>query len=144
MHRDKGMIGTTGPEMRRFFFSVNEAATLVETALMHSEELWGSVLSRPMKAARIGDVLAAWIQLWGGCWERIAGRPGEREDEFLVGEQEAPFARRLRLEGGPHYQITPNRRQDGGLEGSVSSANSERMDRDELLDLLRSRPTTEE
>src|SRR6185312_15679480 len=33
MLKDRGIIGTTGPEMRRFFFTVDDAVGLVLTAL---------------------------------------------------------------------------------------------------------------
>src|SRR5262249_36022839 len=38
MHDETGVIGTTGPEMRRFFFTVEEAVRLVLTALQNIEE----------------------------------------------------------------------------------------------------------
>src|SRR5262249_54012765 len=55
MHETSGVIRTTGPEMRRFFFTVDEAVSLVLTAMQHVKELRGKVLSRRMKAARIAD-----------------------------------------------------------------------------------------
>lgn len=39
MYEETGVMGTTGPEMRRFFFTVNEAVQLVLTAIENAELL---------------------------------------------------------------------------------------------------------
>src|SRR4051812_45848785 len=39
MHETKNVIGTTGPEMRRFFFTVDEAVNLVLTGIQHADDL---------------------------------------------------------------------------------------------------------
>lgn len=70
MHEETGIIGTTGPEMRRFFFSVDEAVQLVITAMDNIDLVKGKVLSRYMKAAQIEDILQTWIEERGGKWEK--------------------------------------------------------------------------
>src|SRR6185369_4542870 len=39
MHEKTGVIQTTGPDMRRFFITVDEAVQLVLTAIKHADEL---------------------------------------------------------------------------------------------------------
>ena len=85
MHRTTGIVGTTGPDMTRFFFTVDDAVALVITAIEGLEEFQGKILSRAMKAALIRDVLEIWVAEKGGSWKIIDGRPGERNREFLVG-----------------------------------------------------------
>ena len=131
-----GVIGTTGPQMRRFFFTVDEAVALVRTALEHRDLVAGKVLARRMKASLIEDLLNLWTESSGGSWQRIEGRPGDREDEFLVGELELPYARELDLDGVPHYLISFNQKVDEPLAEPVSSANAERLTREEMLHLL--------
>ena len=80
---DKGVIGTTGPDMYRFFFTVDEAVELVKTALDNYEEFQGKVLSRKMKSAQMKEILRVWTQSEGGKFEVIEGRPGERNEEYL-------------------------------------------------------------
>ena len=143
MHDQTGVIGTTGPEMRRFFFTVDEAAQLVLTAMEHVEELQGKVLSRHMKAAEIGDVLRVWVDNFGGKWERIAGRPGEREDEVLIGDQEVPYTSEVAYDGLPHYVISFNEKSTAPIKGMLSSANTERLTDAEILSLLTARPPEE-
>jgi UDP-N-acetylglucosamine 4,6-dehydratase len=143
MHEESGLIGTTGPEMRRFFFTVDEAVRLVITALNNIEDFQGKVLSRKMKAARIGDVLNLWTRTKGGRWEQIAGRPGERDDEFLVGELELPYTCEIQLGGVSHYAISFNQRVEDPLATCISSANAERLSEPELLSIINNPPLEE-
>jgi UDP-N-acetylglucosamine 4,6-dehydratase/5-epimerase len=136
MFEDTKIIKTTGPEMRRFFFTVDEAVKLVLTALTEIETIQGKVLSRYMKAAQIQDLLETWTESQGGNWEKMEGRPGEREDEFLIGEIELPYAREVIYDGVKHYIISFNEKVEKPLDFGLSSANTERLSRDEMLYLL--------
>ena len=136
MHDASGVIGSTGPEMRRFFFTVDEAVNLVATAIREIELIQGKVLSRYMKSAEIRDLLTVWIQQKGGRWERIEGRPGERIDEYLIGEIELPFTSSLTFDGVDHYLISFNERAATPVSRGLSSANTERLSRDEMIALI--------
>jgi UDP-N-acetylglucosamine 4,6-dehydratase/5-epimerase len=135
-----GVIGTTGPEMRRFFIKVEEAVELIQTALEHSDELQGTVVTRAMKAVQIQDLLDLYVQLRGGRWERIAGRPGERDDEYLVGEMELPYTRKYDFGGVTHYAIAFNRRAAEPVTDPMSSATVERLSEAEMLAILDAAP----
>lgn len=143
MHEEDGVIGTTGPGMRRFFFTVDEAVSLVITALDNTDELQGRILSRRMKAARIEDMLNSWIKTKGGRWEQIAGRPGERDDEFLVGELELPYTCERQLAGFAHYIISFNQKVENPLATCISSANAERLSEPEMLSIINNPPLEE-
>lgn len=138
MFEETGVIKTTGPEMRRFFFTVDEAVKLVLTAMREIETIQGKVLSRYMKAAQIQDLLETWTANKGGTWERMEGRPGERLDEFLIGDIELPYAREVEYDGVKHYIISFNEKADEPLEFGLSSANTERLSKAEMLDLINS------
>ena len=144
MHEETGVIGTTGPDMRRFFFTVQEAVALVLTAIEHQDELHGKVLSRRMKAALIRDILELWIAKRGGSWQQIEGRPGERDDEFLIGDLELPFTREVEYGGISHYVISFNQRVADPVSVGLSSANTERLSDDEILALIDNPPSAEE
>jgi UDP-N-acetylglucosamine 4,6-dehydratase len=144
MHESKKIIGTTGPEMRRFFFTVDEAVKLVMTAMEHSKDLAGKVLSRHMKAALIRDILDIWVKERGGRWEQIEGRPGERDDEFLIGELELPYTRQVKYDSVPHFVISFNERQPKALAKGLSSANTERLSRKEILAIIDNPPAEEQ
>ena len=143
MHEEKGVIGTTGPEMRRFFFTVDEAVELVITAMEDIDRVQGRVLSRKMKAAQIEDILKIWVKQKGGRYEKIEGRPGERDDEFLIGDLELPYTEELTYKNIVHYLISFNEKAKKPLSFGLSSANTERLTDEEILSIINNPPTEE-
>lgn len=143
MHDKTGVIGTTGPDMRRFFITVDEAVHLILAALEHQDELQGKVLTRRMKAVQIGDMLELWIKHRGGRWERIEGRPGEREDEYLVGELELPYTQEVTFDRVKHYAISFNERSPQPITEELSSLTVERLSNQEILAIIDNPPPAE-
>lgn len=138
MHQSGGVIESTGPDMRRFFFTVDEAVALVRTAIDRIDDVSGSVVAREMNAASIRDLLDTWVRHLGGRWEKIPGRPGDREDEYLIGETELPFTSTLAGTSIPHYVIRFERRASVPLAAPVSSATAARLSESEMLTLIQS------
>jgi UDP-N-acetylglucosamine 4,6-dehydratase len=143
MHDETKEIGTTGPDMRRFFFTVDEAVKLVLTGLDNADALQGKVLSRTMKAAMIRDMLDVWIKHKGGRWKQIEGRPGERDDEFLIGDLELPYTSEVTYDGVSHFAISFNEKVKNPIAYGLSSANTERLTEAEILSVLNSPPPEE-
>lgn len=143
MHEETGVMGTTGPEMRRFFFTVDEAVNLVLAALTNIDETQGKVLSRMMKAAQMEDILKTWVKHKGGKYEKIEGRPGERIDEYLIGELELPFTRELQYNGITHYLISFNEKVDNPISVGLSSDNTEKLTEEEILAIIENPPAEE-
>ncbi|RAI85543.1 polysaccharide biosynthesis protein [Algoriphagus yeomjeoni] len=144
MLEETGVIGTTGPEMRRFFFSVDEAVNLVVTAMNNIDIAKGKVLSRHMKAAQMQDILQTWIEEKGGKWEKIEGRPGERDDEFLIGDLELPYTEELNFDGIKHYLISFNDKVEKPVSFGLSSANTDKLTREEILSIINNPPIEEQ
>lgn len=138
-----GIIETTGPEMLRFFFTVDEAVELVMTAIANASKLQGSLLSRHMKAARIADILKIWCEQEGAEYRQIAGRPGERHDEILIGEQELAFTETLEFGGIPHYILSFNRRAQEPLRSVLSAGSTDRLSTEEIKHLINNPPLDE-
>jgi|TARA_B110000046_G_C13001476_1_gene402365 UDP-glucose 4-epimerase len=143
MYEETGEIGTTGPEMRRFFFTVDEAVGLVINALDNIDTVNGKVLSREMKSAQIGDILRVWTERLGGKWKKIEGRPGERDDEFLIGDIELEYTREIELDGIRHFLISFNEKQKNPIGGVLSSANATRLSDDEIYEIIANPPEEE-
>jgi len=143
MHEETKIIGTTGPEMRRFFFTVDEAVNLVIAGMERAEELQGTVLSRRMKAAQISEILSVWTENRGGQWKVIEGRPGERNDEFLIGDLELPYTREMSINGVTHYVISFNQKAQNPISFGLSSANAERLSKQEILAIIDNPPAEE-
>jgi UDP-N-acetylglucosamine 4,6-dehydratase len=141
MHDRTGVIGSTGPDMTRFFSRVDEAVDLVTTAIENIDQLQGCVVSRQMKAALIRDILDLWIREKGGRWEKIEGRPGERPHEYLIGEPELPYTSTVEIGGEPHYVISFNRPVARPLTSQFCSADAERLSEKEILDIINAPPS---
>jgi hypothetical protein len=72
----------------------------------------------------------------GGRWEQIEGRPGERMDEFLIGDLELPYTREVDYGGVNHFVISFNEEVDDPVKVGLSSANAERLTEDEIVAIL--------
>jgi FlaA1/EpsC-like NDP-sugar epimerase len=136
MHQETKLIQSTGPDMTRFFFTVEEAVKLVMTAMNHIDDLHGKILSRSMKAAKMRDILETWIGEKGGKWEAITGRPGDRLYECLIGEPELPYTTQVNYDGIPHYVISFDKLVKQPLEQIFSSDNAEKLTREEISRMI--------
>ena len=136
MHDETKLIRSTGPTMRRFFFTVDEAVQLVRTAVENIDLVAGKVLGRTMKAAQMSDLLTTWVEAKGGRWETMEGRPGERDDEFLIGDLELPYTREADFGGVRHFIISFNQKVDKPLAVGLSSANTDRLSKAEMLQII--------
>jgi len=143
MLEETGTIGTTGPEMRRFFFTVDEAVELVVNCLENIDDFAGKVLSRKMKAAQIGEFLKVWIEIKGGKYEKIQGRPGERNDEFLIGELELPYTKEIMINNIVHYLISFNEKVSEPVSLGLSSKNTEKLSKEEIINIIENPPMEE-
>ena len=133
-------IGTTGPHMRRFFFTVDDAADLVITAMNHIEQYHGGILSLKMKSAQIEDILKVWSKKFSIKYEKITERPGDKLDEVLIGKIELPHVKQIDLEGRKFYYINFYNKYQNDLADEVSSANAERLNEEEMLRLITTKP----
>jgi len=140
MHEKTGVIGTTGPEMRRFIWTVDNAVELVVNAIDNIDKIHGKILSREMKSAQMKDVLDVWIKYFGGSWEKIDGRPGERLDEYLVGDIELEYTVELFINNIKHFLISPNEKASVPYKDIVHSNNCTKLTEEEILEILYAQP----
>lgn len=136
MFEKNGVIGSTGPEMTRFFFTVNEAVQLILTAMDNIDDLQGTVLSRTMKSAKIEDILQVWVEEKGGSWEKIDGRPGERNCEYLIGDTELPYTQKRVYDEIEHFIIDFNKKAAVPMTEPLTSDNANRLSRQEIVSLI--------
>ena len=140
MHDKTGIIKSTGPKMRRFFFTVDDAVNLVTDAIENIRITHGKILSREMKAAQIDDILDVWVEMFGGKWETMEGRPGERNDEYLVGEIELDYSTKIDIKGVNHFLISPNTKSEEKLDNILYSNNTEKLTKEEIKKLILAKP----
>lgn len=140
MHDSSGVIGSTGPEMTRYFSTVDEAVALVTTAIDNIELVQGKVLSREMKAALIRDILEVWTKHKGGSWKQIEGRPGERHHEYLMGEPERLYTYETKINGIKHYVTNYSEPAAQPVKSIRCSIDAERLSEEEILNIVNNPP----
>ncbi len=135
-----GKIKSTGSNMTRFFFGVDNAVDFVIHSLNNISQLSGSILSIPMKTASIRDFLELFCKYKGVEYEIIPSRSGERNLEYLVSTEELSFSQELIINGKKLYKITPNIHSKNPLKNVISSNNSPTLNENEILAAIRSQP----
>jgi len=140
MVKQNGSIESTGPEQRRFFFLVDEAADLVIEAMDNIETLHGGILSLKMKAAQVKDILDVWTKEQNVPWKQIAARPGDKQDEVLVGAIELPYTKELTINKKHYYFIHFDKKQDNDIKAEIASYNAERLSDQEISTIINTPP----
>lgn len=134
--KDK-IILTTGPYMRRFFFLVSDAVTLVDTALKNIKFLNGKILSREMKSAKMIDIIKTWIKIYGGKYSIIGSRSGDRQDEYLIGEEELKYTVEKKINNIKHYIIDFSKTDKNSIKKIVSSSTAEKLSNFDISEILK-------
>jgi UDP-N-acetylglucosamine 4,6-dehydratase/5-epimerase len=143
MLKNQGYFGTTGPEMFRYFFTVDEAVNLVLTALHNAPQLYGKVLSREMKAAQLEDILKVWSKQENVEYKKIEGRPGERLEEFLIGDAELEYTEEVVFDKIKHYILSFNEKPNNPLKEVLSSRTAEKLSDEEIKNIINNPPYEE-
>lgn len=140
MIEETNVIKTTGPEMRRFFFTVDEAVQLIITAIDNIDKIHGCVLAREMKSAKMLDFIKVWTEETNSTWEQITERPGERTDEFLIGEIEHPCTKEVTINNISHYIKSPNAKVNNPINKEISSKTATRLTKEEISYIINNPP----
>ena len=136
MFNKNKIILTTGPNMRRFFFSVEDAVGLIDQALKLKNKLAGKILSAEMKSAKMIDILKVWIKKFGGNYKIIQSRKGDRLDEYLIGEDELKYAEVLNIKKRKYFVINFNKISKKPLKKIVSSKDAKKLVQSEIEKII--------
>ena len=123
--------------MRRFFFSVNEAVSLIDQALKLKNKLNGKILSAEMKSAKMIDFLKVWTKRFGGKYKIIQSRKGDRQDEYLIGDDELKYAKEMKIKNRKYFVIDFNNLLKKPLKEIVSSENAKRLAQSEIEKIIK-------
>ncbi len=136
MHEKNKIILTTGPYMRRFFFTAEQAADLVIYGMNNIKKFHGSIISRDMKSAKIIDILNVWIKKRGGSYKIIKQRKGDGQDENLIGENELDYTKKIRNKKIIYYVINYKKKIKRQIKKIISSKNSKKLSVKEIEAIL--------
>ncbi len=142
MAKNEKLIKSTGPEMSRFFFSIDDAVNLVDVALSNMNEVSGKILSYPMKGVLVKNILDVFSKKYGVPWEVTDSRKGDRPYELLISDVEASFTKKAIFNKKEYFIIDENNRElFNQLTENYSSAKCEQLDEGEIAKLIDSKPS---
>ena len=136
MMEEHGHIESTGPNMKRFFFSVSDAADLVIRNIDNIELTKGNILSMKMKASKISDLLEVWKKLYGTSWNDIGRRLGETDHESMIGSTELKFTSEITLEGSPHFLTSTRDEANNHITEPFTTEHSDIHSEEEMMQLI--------
>ena len=137
MFKKNKQILTTGPHMRRFFFTIDDAVDLVLFAIEKKNIFHGKILCADMKSCKLIDIIKIWIKNYGGNYKIIKGRKGDRQDEYLIGENEIKYTKVLNRKKKIYYLIDYDKLSKKPLQSIVSSKNALKLNNSEILNLIK-------
>lgn len=137
MFKKNKTILTTGPKMRRFFFTVDDAVRLVDTALKNSKKLAGKILCPEMKSSEILQVIRCWINNFGGKYKIVNKRAGDRIDEYLIAENEYKNTCKFKYKDDNYYIIHFKNRIKNCINGPITSENCSKLSDNEIIKILK-------
>ena len=136
-------IVTTGPDMSRFFFSIYDAVRLVSTAVT-SQDVYGKILSLPMKGVYIHRVLDAFTKQSNSSWRLGDRREGDRNLEFLISDFESVSTVPIVINDQNYFMLSLDGKElVGHLPQAYSSINAEQLSDEEITTLVNHRPKLE-
>ena len=137
MLNELGVITSTGPNLSRFFFTVDDAVGLIAAALQNESTVAGNILSIPMKGVTMSRVLDIWTSKVDKKWIAGTPRPGDRSEEFLIAENEISRTRAIFLNDSKFYLIESQPQSIySELSEAVSSTSVEQMSDMEIAELI--------
>lgn len=132
---------STGSEMSRFFFKVEDAVNLIQTSVANPSITAGKVLSFPMKGVVIKRILDIWSKHEGFSWSAANSRIGDRNLEYLIGGAEVPSTQLTRIDDREYFLMNgQGRRVENPIKAEYSSETAPQMTDDEILDLVTNPP----
>ena len=138
MTEENNIIFTTGYEMHRYFFSVNEASDLINYAIANINNLNGKILIQKMKQSKIKDLLHAWNKIYNSKWKKAKKRPGDKYHETLIAKNETEQVTKIIKKNKKiYYVIDLNASNKKLITNKISTENSEKLNSTELSNLIK-------
>jgi UDP-N-acetylglucosamine 4,6-dehydratase len=136
-----GHVVSTGADMSRFFFKVDDAVKLIKTSIDHPEVTSGKILSYPMKGVVIRRILEVWSKHAGFSWSTAERRIGDRNLEYLIGSSETSATERVSLDGEEFFLMNGQGKPvESPLTQEYSSITAPQMSDEEILNLVSNPP----
>ena len=144
MTAKKNHVVSTGPEMSRFFFSIDDATKLILDSINFQKDIYGKILSIPMKGVTVSRILDIWCSEFNCDWSVGETRSGDRPLEYLVSDQEKSKTKKIKFNNQEYFLLNPKENIElRELSTHYSSLNAEQYDDEEIRNLILNKPYPE-
>lgn len=137
-------VVSTGPEMSRFFFSIDDATKLIKDSIENQDKIYGKILSIPMKGVKVSKILDVWCSEFGCDWSVGEIRSGDRPLEYLISDQEKSKTSKIKFNNQDYFLLNPKLNSElNDLETHYSSLNADQYNEEEIRNLIVNKPNQE-
>ena len=131
------LILTTGPQMKRYIFSIEDAVNNVTLALSRIEKLNGKILIQNMKQAKMIDILKIWCQKNNTKYKIIKKRIGDKDNEKLINSYEINnITNKFTINNKTYYVLDLLSNNNKIIKKEISTENSAKLSKKEIIDLI--------
>ena len=144
MTKKEKHVVSTGPEMSRFFFSIDDATKLIEDSIENQNQIYGKILSIPMKGVQVSKILDVWCSEFNCDWSVGEIRSGDRPLEYLISDQEKSKTKKIVFNNQEYFLLNPKQDEEfKDLTTHYSSLNAQQYNEDEIRGLITNKPNQE-
>jgi len=137
MTKKNNLIKSTGPNMTRYFYSVQNACKLINYTLENIKSLNFKVVIPDMKSARISDILDAWCKIYNTNWTKVKKRDGDKNFESIISSAEYAEVKIKKTSVGNIFLIDSFKNKP---KKEINSNNSKKFSNKEILNLILQKP----
>lgn len=132
-------ITTTGPEMTRFLFSVQDACDLIIRVINHYKKFSGKIVTCDMKKVKILKLLETFTKIYKCEWKLGNKRAGDQDYETLIGPNEIKNTYITYINKIKHYIIDANKEYNE-VKKSIKSSEAEHLDNNTIRKIILEKP----
>lgn len=140
MLKNKGIITSTGPEMKRYFFTVQEASSFVIKSLNHINAFKGKVVCCEMKQAKVSRLLETFCKINNCKWKMGRKRFGDYNHEVLISKYEIDKTSIIKLNGYKYYLIDNFAENLKFIKNEISTKNSNQLNNNDIFNIISNKP----
>ena len=123
--------------MRRFIFSIDDAINLIKFSIQKSNLLSGKIVCPDMKSSKMIDIIRYWTKTYGGTYEKIKRRVGDKDDEILIAENELKSTSIMKHKNNKYFIIDPYKNNKKIINKKLDSSNAKKLSEKEIARLIK-------
>lgn len=137
MTKKNNLIKSTGPNMTRYFYSVQNACKLIDYTLENIKFLNSKVVIPDMKSAKISDILDTWCKIYNTNWTKVKKRHGDKNFESIISSAEYAEVKVKKTKIGNIFLVDSFKNKP---KRDFNSNNSKKFSNKEIQNLILQKP----